>query len=1336
MPELFSDEALTQPVRDAIHAFALNAREVLTREAHDLLEGVYGLHSDGLLEEQENLPALKESEARKTYERLKRFIKDETQAGLGAEEAVTKLVKEIAFTHLNRLVAFKMLESSKLIREAVGRGMESNGFKFYLADHSEDEAQWKAGHAERAYANFLRWQAGEIAREVPMLFDPDDLPSHLFPRMTILNQVLADLNSAELQAAWSAEETIGWVYQFFNERENSDVFDRLFKQKKKIRREDIPAATQRFTPRWIVRYLVENTLGRLWMQMHPDSRLGAEMRYLVPTAAGMPAEKLRPVKEISLLDPACGTMHFGLVAFDLFAEMYREEFQRAGMPGWLDQASVKDEAEIPSAILAHNLFGIDIDLRATQLSALTLYIKAKRTDRKSQLTVHNLACADVLPFSTADLARFLVEMRFTNPIFEKMLRRIREQLVDIQQVGSLLRIERELQNLVGEQRRKDTQKRKAKYGDASEQPALLSMDEQTALDAEHYSLLEAQLIQSLDFFRQQVAGQGEDLRFFTGEAAKSLRVLDLLLRRYDVVLANPPYLSRRSMNDEMAAFLDEHYPEAKGDLYAAFIARCAELTEEFGRVGMITQQSFMFISSYETLRTGLLETFAVETMAHTGAHAFPEIQGEKVNTTAFTLRREADATRRAQNTGTYFRLVHEKDADAKRVAFERAVEDMTSSLPVKVYCLPQKDFEAIPGKPWVYWVSSNIRQLFSKLPNLSDVALPRQGAATSDNFRFLRFWWEVGLDSVNQTSKSLNDAQLSMSKWFPYMKGGDNNRWYGNQENVVNWLNDGLEMKALANEKRRKYSPNATGDLWSAWLNSTDYYFHEGITYSYLSSDNFSVRYLPNGFIFDVAGSAVFPNGINQIYKILAIMNSQWCKFALRLINPTVNFQIGDVKRLPVTTKDFSDVSGVLKSIYVQFFLQSMDEKSFNYVVPFPWQGGLEKIDEKYSSLNVIELNINREVYNLYDISSEEQFAIDIDLTGNAITEIENDAEEEQNDDEEFTSENITTEEFSARWVSYAIGVVLGRFTIGSKEQSLGCAVYRREDFAIGSLPTPSVEEFNELVGTPETFAYIDEQGGRHIFPREVEKSLRALAFEDGISVLEEGHPRDLAARVEKALVLMLGEQGTSEVIQTLGGEASGVQAFLRQFLGKDYFTKWHFKWYRKRPIYWAIQSAKRSYGFVIFHEKITRDTFYAIQRDPYLDTKRNAVSLKMGDLQGSMSTATGSTRKRLEKELDGLQKVSAELEEFSKELESITMGGYNPAPEWIDDGVILRMAPLWKVIPIWKAEPKKYWERLEAGDFDWSRIAMNYWADRVKAKCKVNKSYAIAHGHEEWYEA
>ena len=522
---VFTEQYLPESTRNAIHDFALRGRELLTREARDLLEGVYGLHADGSLEKPESLPTLKDPETREIYGQLIRYLDDEVGAGLERKEAVEKLVKEIAFTHLNRLVAFKMMEERKLIRETVRRGHQSNGFKFFLADHPEEETLFNQGKINAAYQRFLLWQSGQVANEIAMLFDPGTLPSRLFPRASVLADFLTMLNADNLTPAWQVEETVGWVYQFFNEKEKADVFNRLFNEKQKARREDIPAATQLFTPHWIVKFLTENTLGRLWIQMHPDTKLKNKLEYLVPLSGIVPLEAVRPVKEITLLDPACGTMHFGLVAFDLFEEMYLEELEKSGNKGWPATPSVQSENEIPASILKNNIFGIDIDLRAAQLSALSLYLRAKRKNKSAEIANHNLACADVLPFSTKDLAKFIIEMKFSNPIFEKMLRGIREQLEDINQLGSLMRVEKEIHDIVDDERKKHLRYRQNKMVETSLAMTLPGMEESLS-EAEYYEILEAQMIQSLDFFRKSASERGEDLRFFIGEASKSLRILD------------------------------------------------------------------------------------------------------------------------------------------------------------------------------------------------------------------------------------------------------------------------------------------------------------------------------------------------------------------------------------------------------------------------------------------------------------------------------------------------------------------------------------------------------------------------------------------------------------------------------------------------------------------------------------------------------------------------------------------------------------------------------------------------------------------------------------------
>jgi hypothetical protein len=638
----------------------------------------------------------------------------------------------------------------------------------------------------------------------------------------------------------------------------------------------------------------------------------------------------------------------------------------------------------------------------------------------------------------------------------------------------------------------------------------------------------------------------------------------------------------------------------------------------------------------------------------------------------------------------------------------------STSLPANIYRLRQGEFDVIPGKPLIYWLNEDIRELFKKLDLLSEVGVSKVGINTGHNERFVRWHWE------------LSPADSS-ANWQPYVSGGPKKRYYGNLFYFLNWSQDEIS----------EYPGSA--------LRAREYQGKEGLTYGLIGSGKPAFRYLPSGYMFSSGGNCIFMDHASDLLALLGILNSSISTYLLKILNPTINLSVGDILRLPIAgLRQHSFNRMVLKSIWLSKYQDCFDETTIDITIPLSWNTGIQNSLNLANRITNLDIQINDEIFALYGISPADRAAIETELAGGPLIEDigEGLAQEEA---EEDVPQSTNTEQRAARWISYALGVVLGRFVPGDVEnaaqraeksrRALGNAVYYLEDFAIGSLPAPNEDEFNELVGPPDSFAYVDDDGGRHVFTTQVEQSLRALAFEDGIAVLEAGHPSDLVVRVAKALTLMLGERDAAEVVGALGDQPSSVETFLRKFLERDYFTQWHFKWYRKRPVYWPIQSAKRSYGFVLFHERITRDTFYAIQREPYLDTKRNAVALKIGDLQGLLASATGSTRKKLEKDLDDLRKLSTELEEFAKELEAITMGGYHPAPEWIDDGVILRLAPLWKVISIWKTEPKKYWERLEAGDFDWSRIAMNYWPKRVKAKCKTNKSYAIAHGHEEWYE-
>ena len=528
-------------------------------------------------------------------------------------------------------------------------------------------------------------------------------------------------------------------------------------------------------------------------------------------------------------------------------------------------------------------------------------------------------------------------------------------------------------------------------------------------------------------------------------------------------------------------------------------------------------------------------------------------------------------------------------------------------LPSEVYRLHQGDIGAIPGNPWVYWVTKNIRTLFTDLPKLGDVAHPCQGMTTADNVRFLRYWWEIEKNSINLKCKSRPDSIDSHMQWFPYMKGGGAVKWYGLRNLIINWRNDGEEIRLTGR----------------ATLRNQGFYFQDGVTWSSLSTKGLTVRWMEPGFLFDDKGSCGFPISCNK-FDLIAILNSSFTSFALNMLNPSVSFQSGDLSRIPFSHSKGKLVSEIENHVTNLTRLSKhkshQTESTLEFIAPPNWSIGLHNIAMTQDRISSLETNIDNIVYNLYGILLEEKSIIEAELAGRGQVIEDSESSKSEDEEEKATAEALTQKDLSLTWLSFALGNILGRFQPGTPG-ALGSAIYRRTDFAIGSLPEPTEEEFNELVGEPSQFAYIDEQGGRHVFSRQVEQALQKLTLPDGIAVFDPSHSRDLPTLVSKALELILGQAQAQEVIQQAAG------GDLRKFLEKDFFTQHHIKQYRKRPVYWPIQSSKRSYGFVLFHEKIDRNTFYALQQEPYLPTKRRAVQLRLEELGKKVLTAQGAAR-------------------------------------------------------------------------------------------------------------
>ena len=1262
-----------------IASFTLESRKTLEKEASEQLEGLYGWLPDGTFAETSFYPAVRTlAEAGNIRKSLEEYSFAEEQAGIAPKESRGKLVRETAFTWLNRLVALRMMEERGLVRTVLSKLHESAGYIFWLAEdenateytlHEEGEFPANpAGEGPRhiAYRRFILRQCDALAREVPVLFDTSDLPSRLFPRPVILREFIESMNREELAEAWKKgnEETIGWVYQAFNAEEKALV-KAGFQRGQKITPEGIAPFTGTYTPRWIVRKLVENSLGALWIEMHPGSGLTKILDYWVPLPE-QGTRRLKAVKDILFLDPACGSMHFGLVAFDLFYEMYKEELDNAGQPGWPEKPSVVSAEDIPGAIIENNLHGIDIDLRAVQLSALALFLKARGRNAKCCFSDRNIVCANVEPIMGGSLEEFVRRSSSEHPIMGKIIESLAVKLRESESLGSLIRLEDELKRLVDEERRKAVVDRQKTFDLPDIRNGAFESD--NAMDS-FYDSLETELQERLEVYVRSLSKNKGTATRFAHEASKGLRLMDIVRRRYDIVATNPPYLDSRDYSNVHKVFLESEYTEGKRNLYAAFIKRCLELAGGDGSVAMITGQSFMFLSTFEEFRERLMSEAWVVMLAQHDYHLFQE----RIDTTAFVLRKEADEETRREREGVFFRLVKGRDGEEKRLAFEDAVGACRSgkSHPL-VFMAKQADFEAVPGKPWVYWIPERFIKMFSELETIATVAPPRQGMATADNFRFLRKWWEVGKTRIGLGFTSCDETEKAREAWFPYMKGGTPLPWYGNQEHVVNWQENGKQLYS--------FRPTSV-------IRNPDFYFRPGVTWSLISSKGFAARLSPGGFIFDVAGMTCFPPK-EDVHLVLALLNSKVAKFILSALNPTINYQVGDIERLPVPEGRSPLIDSLVEEC-VELVRQDSRESEITYEFVAP-PDSVASVTGRKGILSEKESAIDAEVSRLYGLSEEDLAAIDRELSANALGEDEESMEDRESGGEEEeteTSAELSEDEWGRRWISYAAGIALGRFDVGVPD-ALGC----------GNFPLSVADALKEA----------------------------RLAVSDGILLNDPGQPLDLADRVYAILELLLRSSSADARIRSaLGGGTP--RELLRNWFGRFTgqgnvsFWKYHFQMYRKRPVYWPLQSPGRKFAVWLFHERLTGDTLYSL-RNAIVEPRTRLAERQIEDLRGP-SERDRSARQ----ELDRIRGLADDLRAFSANLKTITDRGYTPH---IDDGVLLNAAPLWTLLPSW-TETKKAWQSLEGGECDWAHQAMDHWPERVKDACRVNRSFAIAHGLE-----
>jgi len=722
-------------------------------------------------------------------------------------------MEEAAYTWFNRFIALRFMEVNNYLPSHTRIFSDEDGnFKpEVLTDAVNLEIDGldkelvlellEQQKNEQLYQYIIITQCNALNEGLPEMFERiGGWTELLFPKNLLReDSVIAHMVKDIPESDWNDQvQIIGWLYQYYNSEPKDKVFANL-KKNIKISAADIPAATQLFTPDWIVRYMVENSLGRLWTEGHGKPE-NANWKYYLEEAEQEDAvqadlENLRAAyreiqpEQIKIIDPCMGSGHILVYAFDVLMDIYTA-------CGWSERDAAK-------SILRNNLYGLDIDRRAYQLAYFAVMMKARQYNRR-------ILSAENQP----NLANFADVMHVDTSLLSGSLRKFAEQFQFADTYGSLMTVTK---------------------------PA--GLDE------------------AVSAFLPTFGMQAEQLEMM-------MRVARILTQKYDVVCTNPPYMGGSGMNATLSTYVKKNFPDSKSDLFACFMEKCGQLIKRNGLYAMITQHAWMFLSSYEKLREKL-KMHSIVDMAHLGARAFDEIGGEVVQTTAFVScgRRVADFK------GTYVRLVDIVGEWEKEAAYRSGNHRYTAK---------QENFSKIPGSPVAYWVSENFVRAFEQGTSLGKLADSKQGIATADNNRFLREWFEVAINNIELDCHSHEESKKSLKKWYPYNKGGEFRKWYGNNDFVVNWKNDGVELREFKKSVIR--NPN--------------FFFKRCFSWSLISSSVAAFRYKPSGHLFDVAGMSVFSN--DNLYYLLALCNSNFSMQVLKIIAPTINYQCGDIANIPV----------------------------------------------------------------------------------------------------------------------------------------------------------------------------------------------------------------------------------------------------------------------------------------------------------------------------------------------------------------------------------------------------------------------------------------------------
>ena len=1162
----------------------------------------------------EQIPAEHQEKRRKLDELMSSHLSE-----LGDyEDARQAAINECVFTLFNRIAAIKVMESKELFPEIITRRKENAGRSFehnvWLENHPEER------NAEReGLKHFLSDQFESLGEHIPLY--RKDYPYALLPTADELNEIIEQFNAIEADAdcgadVWKGDDILGWLYENFNAVEK----EALKQSGEKTEYNKVSLQSQVYTPQWVVKFLVDNTLGKAYMEMFPDSRI--KDKYQIANLPDHQVRHPKDLRQMRLLDPACGSGNFLIYAFSLFYDLYVDQ-----MENYERDYSRRD---IPKMIVENNLFGVDLDERAAQISQIALFIKARELGGHRS---HWPAYTNVV--STHFFLPQYEELQGTFEILgswsQKQIEAIEHiwnDLCSAYKFGSLVRVEERLNEMMPN-------------------------------DVNHSLFKEFEMDSLFDYKNNVITQLRNNVNKWGGQGSNdytlaktndAISFLDIISHKYDVVVANPPYTDSSDFGIELKTFIEENYKKPlkfNSNLYACFIKRCCELAGDDGKVGMIHPLTFMYIKTYEEVRKYIIDNHHINLLAELGiGGVFPNAQ---VDAAMYILE-----SKNIVGDGVYFNLQKYKNHVRKPFIFSNIYENyLNGRYDSHVYTLPQSKLKGIKSYPFIYWISDEFREKFG-LESIDDIFDVRQGIATGNNNRFVRFWWELNASSL---SNEVEDEK----KWKIYSKGGPYKKWYGNL-----WLR-------IAYDDKNRYLLENSGNH----LPSREYYFREGVTYSGSGSKGTSFRYFPQNGLFDVGGSCLFTTELfENPYYLLAFLNTKLCFYIAECLNPTVNIQVGDLKRVPFVkpiSKDDITISlstkqnVTIKKELNSFSLVETDYCSSPIVI-------IESVDvsifrfftKEIALLTQILLNesvINKIVFEVYELSEHDKQMV-LDKEGIPVGDLP---------------------------VSYEAKVAYKQWLTEESEFKPTSDVLEHLENLEERDDLPKITDFDTLYQNNNEWEEFCIK--RNVNPVEAwwqfknanvlpPQRTQVLAFElitdvirtvlakddDGIIPLGDrlGEER-LAIRIEKEMM----ERGYSaaqfsQVCQLLGCP-------LEKYLQERFFQQLSdhlnlFKYLPSTPFIWHLSSGPHhAIELYVSIYKWSRDALYRV-RSIYAANREAALSDRLNSLD------TSNTEGRMEAQ--ELRVTLTELQEFCQKVDDLLATGYDPK---LDDGVGKNIAPLQK---------------------------------------------------------